>query len=243
MTFDLVCLKGVRECAIAIIEHDIAIRPGCVTSLFADFTCTKITTLMTSWGSSTFAVIFDLFGLQTPQKILLSEIWTETNPGPGLMGVGDITGVAVSLPIKMGIGTKVAVGRFGSTVGKWTIVGDGVMVGVMVAVGVMDGINVTVAVAVGAAVLVGGNNTPWKGMPEHACKNIINARTGEYLRIRYLVYMITVRTKFSLHFTTSWHQLAKLHLSFRQFQILCGSGGINSTISAQKGFGGKIFLV
>ncbi len=69
------------------------------------------------------------------------------------------TGVMVFPPEKMGIGTKVAVGKFGSWVGKRTIVGEGVMVGVIVAVGVMLGVKVTVAVLVGKGVSVGGNNT------------------------------------------------------------------------------------
>ena len=113
---------------------------------------------MTSSGSSTCVVILVLFGVQLPQNIFLSEIETERNPGPGLIGVGGITGVAVSFPIKIGMGGKVAVGRFGSCVGKCTIVGDAVGVGVMEAVGVFVGVEDTVAVAVGEGVLVGGNS-------------------------------------------------------------------------------------
>jgi hypothetical protein len=56
------------------------------------------------------------------------------------MGVGGTTKVAVSIPIKMGTGTKVAVGWFGSHVGMLTIVGEAVMVGVIVAVGVSMGV-------------------------------------------------------------------------------------------------------
>lgn len=103
-------------------------------------------------------VIVVLFGVQPPQNIFLSEIKTERNPGPGLTGVDGIMGVAVSFPIKMGMGTNVAVGRFGSWVGKCTIVAEAVMVGVIDAVEVIVGVKVTVAVPVGAGVSVGGNN-------------------------------------------------------------------------------------
>jgi len=89
---------------------------------------------------------------------LLSEISTERNPGPGRNVVAVGTGVMVFSPEKMGIGTKVSVGKFGSWVGKCTIVGEGVIVGVIVTVGVMLGVNVTVAVDVGKGVSVGGNN-------------------------------------------------------------------------------------
>ena len=117
-----------------------------------------MTTLATASGSSTLAVTIDLFGLQIPQNILLSEISTERNPGPGRNVVAVGTGVMVFSPEKIGIGTKVSVGKFGSWVGKCTIVGEGVMVGVIVAVGVMLGVYVTVAVDVGKGVSVGGNN-------------------------------------------------------------------------------------
>jgi hypothetical protein len=113
-------------------------------------------------------VTFDLFGLQIPQNILLSETSTERNPGPGRNVVAVTTGVMVFSPEKMEIGANVAVGKFGSWVGKWTMVGEGVMVGVIVAVGVTLGVNVTVAVSVGKGVFVGRD----KGMPEHACKKI-----------------------------------------------------------------------
>jgi hypothetical protein len=93
------------------------------------------------------------------------------------MGVGVIKGVTVSFPIKMGMGTKVAVGWFGSCVGICTTVGDDVMVGVIVAVGVSMGVNVTVAVAVGAGVFVDGNKTSLKGMPAQACIKIDNTVT------------------------------------------------------------------
>ena len=59
-----------------------------------------------------------LLGVQLPQNILLSETETERKPGPGLIGVGGMSGVAVSFPIKIGMGTKVSVGMFGSCVGK-----------------------------------------------------------------------------------------------------------------------------
>jgi hypothetical protein len=80
------------------------------------------------------------------------------------------TGVAVSIPIKMEIGTKVTVGKFGSCVGKCTIVGEGVILGVIVAVGMTLGVNIKVAVSVGKGMFVGRD----KGMPEHACKKNTN---------------------------------------------------------------------
>ena len=73
--------------------------------------------------------------------------------------------------------TKVAVGWFGSQVGRCTIVGEGVMVGVIVAVGVSMGVKVTVAVALGAGVSVGGNNTFLKGIPAQACIKIADTIT------------------------------------------------------------------
>jgi len=57
------------------------------------------------------------------------------------------TGVIVLMPAMIGIGTNVAVGKFGSCVGKCTIVGEGVMDGVTVLVGVMLGVNITVGVS------------------------------------------------------------------------------------------------
>jgi hypothetical protein len=97
----------------------------------------------------------------------------ERKPGPGLMGVDPTGGVAVSFPIKIGIGTKVEVGKFGSCVGMRTIVAEGVTEGVIVGVRVIVGVNVTVAVEVGAGVFVAGNNTSAIGMPAQACnKNV-----------------------------------------------------------------------
>jgi hypothetical protein len=75
--------------------------------------------------------------------------------------------VTVSFPIKIGTGTKVAVGWFGSCVGICTTVGEEVTVGVIVGVSVSMGVKVTVAVAVGAGVSVDGNS-PFKGSPAHA---------------------------------------------------------------------------
>ena len=106
-----------------------------------------MTTLTTSSGSKTFAVTLDLFGLQLPQKILLSEISTDKNPGPGRDDVAVGTGVIVLMPAIIGIGTNVAVGKFGSWVGKCTIVGEGVMDGVTVLVGVILGVKITVGVS------------------------------------------------------------------------------------------------
>jgi len=101
----------------------------------------------------------------------------ERNPGPGRTGVGATMGVAVSFPIKIGIGAKVEVGKLGSCVGKRTMVAEGVMEGVIVGVCVMVGVNVTVAVAVGAGVLVGGNKPSIDGIPAQACNKIVNAIT------------------------------------------------------------------
>jgi hypothetical protein len=70
----------------------------------------------------------------------------------------------------MEIGTKVTVGKFGSCVGKCTIVGEGVILGVIVAVGMTLGVNIKVAVSVGKGMFVGRD----KGMPEHACKKNTN---------------------------------------------------------------------
>ncbi len=64
------------------------------------------------------------------------------------MAVG--TGVMVFTPAMIGIGTNVAVGKFGSCVGKCTIVGEGVMDGVTVMVGVMLGVKITVGVSTAA---------------------------------------------------------------------------------------------
>jgi hypothetical protein len=126
-----------------------------------------MTTLTTSSGFSTVATILVVFGLQLPQKIFFSLTSTERKPGPGLEGVGDKAGVIVSLPIKIGIGIKVAVGWFGSCVGIRTTVDVGLVVGVTDGVSVSMGVNVTVAVAVGAGVFVDGNS-PFKGSPAHA---------------------------------------------------------------------------
>ena len=70
--------------------------------------------------------------------------------------VGLVIGTAEAL-LYYNLG-KSSGGKFGSWVGKCTIVGEGVIVGVIVAVGVMLGVNVTVAVDVGKGVSVGGNN-------------------------------------------------------------------------------------
>jgi hypothetical protein len=50
--------------------------------------------------------------------------------------------------MKMGIGSKVGVGRLGSWVGMRMIVGEGVMEGVIEGVSVLKGVTVTVSVAV-----------------------------------------------------------------------------------------------
>ena len=66
------------------------------------------------------------------------------------------------------------------------IVGEDVMVGLMVAVDVMVGGSVTVTVSMGAAVFVGGDKTPGRGMPEHACNKITDTIKIYNLRISYL---------------------------------------------------------
>ena len=71
--------------------------------------------------------------------------------------------------------TTVGVGRFGSKVGKCTMVTVGVMVGVIVGVEVIVGVKVIVGVGVLAGVFVGGGFK--KGMPEHACSKIADAIT------------------------------------------------------------------
>jgi hypothetical protein len=113
---------------------------GVESSFSVERTFTKITTLMTSFGSSTSAEITVLFGVQEPQKILFADTETDTNPGPGRDGVAGMTGVAVSIPIKIGIGSNVAVGILGSNVGRRTMVavavGSGVFVGTGVSIGV-----------------------------------------------------------------------------------------------------------
>src|SRR5688572_2077596 len=152
---------------------------GVKSSFLTDFTLIKMITLHTSSGSCTFARIVALLVLQIPQKNLLGETVTDENPLPGFGDDGGTmeTRVAVSSPIKMGMGTNVAVGRLGSWVGKRTIVavalGRGVFVGLVVGVNV----GVTVAVAEGANVLVGGNSTSPNGMPAHACTRIASKTT------------------------------------------------------------------
>ena len=157
-----------------------------------------MTTLTTSSGSKTFAVTLDLFGLQLPQKILLSEISTDINPGPGRDDVAVGTGVIVLMPAMIGIGTNVAVGNFGSWVGKCTIVGEGVMDGVSEALAVMLAVNTAVEVSTGkGASVVRDNETP-----EQACKKIINTIINWNLRIRCLFHAIILRT-LCTHFTTT----------------------------------------
>jgi len=64
-------------------------------------------------------------------------------------------GVAVSFPMKMGMGTNVAVGWLGSWVGMRTIVDVALSVGVAEGARVSIGVGLTVAVALGTGVLAG----------------------------------------------------------------------------------------
>jgi hypothetical protein len=163
---------------------------GVESSRFADFTWTKITTLITAAGSSTLAVTVVRNGIQLPQNILGSDTVTDSKPGPGLIGVGGVAGVAVSLPIKIGIGTKVFVGKLGSCVGIWTTVADGVIVGVIVSVGVTDGVAEAISVAVGPEVAVVKGVDRRNGMLEHDCKNNVSSTAGNSLCISYLFHAI-----------------------------------------------------
>jgi hypothetical protein len=103
--------------------------------------------------------------------------------------------------MKITIGAKVAVGRFGSCVGMWTIVAEGLMVGVIEAVGVMLGVRVMVAVFVAGGMDVGWGG-PKNGTPAHACKNKVNASVKWSLRILNLFHA-AVLCAVSTHFTTS----------------------------------------
>jgi len=144
---------------------------------------------------------------------LFGETVTETNPAPGFVSVGFVrfgitNGVEVSAPIKIGMGTKVAVGRLGSCVGKCKMVGEGVKVVVTVGLGVLVGVDVMVGVEEGASVSVGGNRASAKGIPpsnEQACNQIASKNTVYNLRISYLFHAIILRTEFIqlFHFTTA----------------------------------------
>lgn len=83
--------------------------------------------------------------------MLVGATETDTKPGPGLeiVAVVIMTGVAVTSPIKIGIGGNVARGRLGSWVGIFTIVGDADRIGVKVAVGVSINVYVMKMVEVG----------------------------------------------------------------------------------------------
>lgn len=149
---------------------------GVKSSFFADLTLTKITTLMTSCGSSTSVTILVLLGVHDPQYIFPSDIYIEVKPGPARGGVNsDVKGVAVSIPIKMGTGSKVAVGRLGSWVGKRTMVADAVGIGVFADVAVSAGVNVMSDVLVGGGVLVAGAGK--RSLSEQACRKNASNRT------------------------------------------------------------------
>jgi hypothetical protein len=84
-----------------------------------------------------------------------------------MVGMG-VTGVAVKSPMKMGTAMKVAVGWFGSQVGRCTIVGEEVMVGVIVGVDVSTGVKVAGKKAVGGTGVLVGELKILKGMPAQA---------------------------------------------------------------------------
>src|SRR3990172_7381961 len=86
----------------------------------------------------------------------------------------------VFVPIKRGIGTTVSVGKYGSNVGKRTIVGVAVAGGFRVMVGHKKGTDVVVGVTLGASMFVSKK----KSFMEQACIKITSTMTKYNFRIQ-----------------------------------------------------------